>query len=291
MTIYGADERITQHVRPYDIWTERQPIIKLAPARSGSDLHQAFRVNSTTDVMLYAMGEIDGDSRYDYGWLENLDNGEIVWTMRRDVIRHAGGSHDNSVAEAYLTLEPGEYELKYISDDSHAYDDWRRDRPDHEERWGITLFSLSEHQPGAISLINATSRPEQRGESHEVSGEEVFSLVGAKNNQSMTRSIELSMKQTLHIRAIGEISQSGEYDYGWIQSEPDGNIVWKMGRANTISAGGDERFRLFDDFITLDEGVYSIHFETDESHAFGDFRDASPDFESEYGMRVVLLSE
>ncbi len=291
MTVYSTDEKASGNVRPFDIWAEREPAVKLAPARNSATFEQTFTVTETTDILVYGMGEIDGNNRYDYGWLDNLDNGEVVWSMNEDNVRRAGGSRDNSVAEEYLTLEAGRYSLNYVSDDSHSYGSWERDKPDHEERWGVTLFSLSDAESSTILITESASKPQARGETHTVKGKEVFAMLRAGNNQSEDAKIELISSSRLHIRAIGEISQSGEYDFGWIRQEPSGTIVWKMDRTNTISAGGDERFRLFDGIVTMEEGSYSIHFETDESHAYGDFRDASPDFQSDYGMRVVLLSE
>lgn len=291
MTLFASNERDAAKIRTFDVWEELKPVVKLAPAGSDVDFVQSFDVVSTTDVFLFSMGEIDGESRYDYGWLDNRETGETVWSMATAGTRHAGGNADNTIAEGYVRLVPGKYALHYKSDDSHAYGDWNRSKPDHEERWGITMFPISDNATEAIKLVATESVQKTRAESHDVAGEVIFSMLNATNDQSQFRTVDFDEEVRLHIRAIGEISQSGEYDYGWIVDELSNATVWKMTRRNTIPAGGDERFRMFDDFLEIGPGEFSIHYETDDSYSFGDFRDSSPDFPNDYGMKVVLVKQ
>ena len=290
LTLYAADRRTADRVHPFDVWEERTPIIELAPAGNDARLEQAFEVNETVDVLLYAMGEVHGDQEYDYGWLENLDTGELVWKMSAGKVQHAGGSSDNSIGEGVVRLEPGKYVLHYQSDDSHAWDSWLRRAPEHPERWGITMFPVLKDVGHSVTVLAETVPMASREETHDVSGPEIFSMVPAGNEQSYSASVEFDEAVRLHIRAIGEVSQFGAYDYGWIRNDADGEEIWRMTRSNTLPAGGDERYRLFDDIIKLEPGRYTIHFETDESHAYGDFREAAPDFQQDYGMRVVRLT-
>src|SRR5690606_20904115 len=64
----------------------------------------------------------------------------------------------------------------------------------------------------------------------------------------------LTTPTALHVYAVGEISLSGRYDYGWIERTDTGEIVWEMTWQNTRPAGGDDRNRLFDGIIDLVPG-------------------------------------
>ena len=77
----------------------------------------------------------------DYGWIENAKSGEVVWEMTYGMTFHAGGARKNRVVNTTILLDKGEYRLRYVSDDSHSYNDWNSDPPDDPTMWGITLYN------------------------------------------------------------------------------------------------------------------------------------------------------
>ncbi|ANM30457.1 hypothetical protein ABI59_14090 [Acidobacteria bacterium Mor1] len=97
-----------------------------------------FRLDAPTRVMIYALGEGDHGEMYDYGYIVDGD-GRRVWRMDYDETRHAGGADKNRSYRGDLMLEPGEYEVVYVTDDSHSFGEWNASGPDDPLAWGITV--------------------------------------------------------------------------------------------------------------------------------------------------------
>jgi hypothetical protein len=54
--------------------------------------------------------------------------------------QHAGGARKNRLFSGTIVLEKGEYDVHYVTDDSHSYMDWNATPPDDQESYGITLI-------------------------------------------------------------------------------------------------------------------------------------------------------
>lgn len=110
--------------------------------RPGNDVDRrlAFRLDKPTRIRIYAIGEGMGREMFDYGWIDNAKTGDHVWEMTYPMTFYAGGARKNRMVNTAMTLEKGEYILRWKSDDSHSYDDWNADPPDDQEYWGITIF-------------------------------------------------------------------------------------------------------------------------------------------------------
>ncbi|MDD4033622.1 MAG: sugar-binding protein [Bacteroidales bacterium] len=65
------------------------------------------------------------------------------------------------------------------------------------------------------------------------------------------------------------------FDEGRIEDE-EGNTVWEMKMEKTTHAGGALKNRRQEDTLTLPAGIYKIHYQSDESHAFGAWDDTPP---------------
>lgn len=74
----------------------------------------------------------------DYGWIENSNN-EVIWEMLAENSKWSGGSFRNQKIDTLLTLMKGSYTLKYISDESHAFDRWI-DCPPLIPFYGVKIF-------------------------------------------------------------------------------------------------------------------------------------------------------
>jgi ligand-binding sensor domain-containing protein len=97
-----------------------------------------IRIAGTYWVM--AVGEIDGVSRADFGWIEN-EAKDTVWLMSDfDHTFHAGGASKNRVEISSVTLQPGKYVLHYRTDDSHAFGKWNEAAPTQTSLYGIALL-------------------------------------------------------------------------------------------------------------------------------------------------------
>ncbi len=121
---------------------ERDKSIIAQIIRPGDDEDRTvhFRLDKPMRIRIYAIGEGMGREMFDYGWIENAKTGDNVWEMTYPMTFYAGGARKNRMVNTTLTLERGEYSLRWKSDDSHSYNDWNSDPPDDQDYWGITVF-------------------------------------------------------------------------------------------------------------------------------------------------------
>jgi len=75
------------------------------------DIQESFTLDSPQKVHIYALGEGQSGEMFDYGWIENARNGDIVWEMTYRKSRHAGGARKNRFVDTHILLEAGEYEV------------------------------------------------------------------------------------------------------------------------------------------------------------------------------------
>ena len=292
-----ADEGSAEQVRPFDPWEDREPLLELTRMENSRRERVDFRVEEPIGVLIAGLGEMRSQERYDYGWIED-DSGQPVWEMRYEDSGHAGGEARNRELQQFLTFGRGAYSLHYRTDDSHAYGDWRGDRPRNPEHWGVTIFPVDDAPPGSrFRVVNRVSehldapdRPDIPVPPHPPGlGQDVLAHIGSVGNgQSLSQEFELNSPATVLIHAQGELLPDERFDYAWIVREDDGRTVWEMTWANTSPAGMDDRNRLFEGEVTLDAGRYVVHYTSDASHAFGDFGKIAPDEADFWGIRLSL---
>jgi ligand-binding sensor domain-containing protein/serine phosphatase RsbU (regulator of sigma subunit) len=126
-----------------------------------------FTLNKKMKLFIVATGEGLLDwQMVDYGWLEN-ESGDTIWTSAN--IRETfnlSGALKNRVKAEIISLEPGNYKLRYISDDSHAYGKWNEPAPEDSAWWGIQVLEVTdkeEHNIGAL-IKNDQERPTIEGQ-------------------------------------------------------------------------------------------------------------------------------
>ncbi|MEW5798367.1 MAG: hypothetical protein AB1728_05120 [Bacteroidota bacterium] len=141
ITISGAGENFSaKNVMPYVESEAENVLVQLIKVRDDKHVRQRFTLDKTTKVRIYAIGEGVGNSMADYGWIENMKTGEVVWEMTYRTTTHAGGAKKNRLYDRYIILDKGEYEAHYQTDDSHAFNDWNDDPPSDRTHWGVTIY-------------------------------------------------------------------------------------------------------------------------------------------------------
>jgi CubicO group peptidase (beta-lactamase class C family) len=116
-----------------------QVIARIVRVLDNEDKSAAFSLTGSQEVRIFAIGEGQGGEMFDYGWIENTDNGSPVWKMQEPQTTHAGGAGKNRKIDVVITLPAGNYKLRYKSDDSHAFDNWNSLPPD-INFWGIAVY-------------------------------------------------------------------------------------------------------------------------------------------------------
>lgn len=127
---------------PY-LMRSRPIVFQVVEARNG--VHEVRRSGPLTEraqVMVYAQGEADGDRLVDHGWIQDA-SGARLWEMTPANSVHGGGDPRNRKSVATLWLEPGTYELHYVTDEAHAWGDWVGAPPEREGFYGIVVFNLA----------------------------------------------------------------------------------------------------------------------------------------------------
>lgn len=282
----------------YNPWVDREPIIQIKEVGDDQRRSAQFRVTQPVQLAAYAVGEMGDGGRYDYAWIRNNDTQETVWEMTYERTTPAGGDN-NRRALAFLEFSEGTYTVIYETDDSHSFESWRHGTPENPERWGVSLFPVAQNfDTSAVEVLGYSEEDldsDERTQVHPehphppaptLPGTQIVDLTALGNEKRVSKEFTLDQPTTLHIRALGEVSLSGRYDYGWIERAEDGKIVWEMTWQNTRPAGGDDVNRLFEGPIHLEPGTYTAHFKTDFSHAYGDFDDETPAMPEAWGISI-----
>ena len=284
-------------VMSYDPWTQTEPLISLTGVGNDALEKAQFKVHAPSTFLISSMGEITAQrSVYDYGWLERNETRETVWKMSYQNSNHAGGARKNRVETVFLDLEPGTYTIYYQSDDSHSFPRFNEEQPDHPERWGLALFPVAaEGSADAFTLLTDTWTTEhnfgddQRALYREKKKTTLVSFDRVGNDSQYSESFSLDEPSSVYVVAVGELSRSGRYDYGWIERAESGERVWEMTVKNTTHSGGKDQNRRFEGLVQLPAGEYVARYVSDFSHAFGDFDEEGPDDRTEWGMRIFKL--
>ena len=122
-----------------------EAIVAWTQLRGEVEETHAFELDKEAKLHIVALGEITRyGNQYDYGWIERIDSGEIVWEMKLNNTISAGGAEKNRRFDGVVTLPPGQYLVHYKTDDSHHYEAFHEDAPEDAQAWGITIHYVAE---------------------------------------------------------------------------------------------------------------------------------------------------
>jgi hypothetical protein len=258
--------------------TEEKNII-LQMVKIGDDEYrtQNFTLRKDASVRVYAIGE-RGSRREmaDYGWIINARTREKVWTMDVSKTEYAGGTNKNRLLDEVITLPKGTYTVGYQSDDSHSYGDWNDNPPYDPGHWGITLYGEGDSfDPKSVERNAAATEAGM-----------IAQIVGVGDGQKKSVNFSLSAPTKVRVYAIGEGENREMVDYGWIEKSENRSVVWEMTYSMTFHAGGARKNRMVNTTLLLDKGNYTLHFVSDDSHAFGDWNSEQPDDPTMWGITI-----
>ncbi|MGH7614219.1 MAG: hypothetical protein ACREMW_09315 [Gemmatimonadales bacterium] len=257
-------------------------VLALLPENPGTSERTGFELARPTDVEVYAIGELQRNGAYDYGWIQNADTRRRVWEMEYARTAPAGGAHKNRMVRDIIRLAAGRYVAYFVSDDSHDPDQWNAVPPYDPDFWGLTLRVAA---PAARAGVRAF-------EWEPVPARTIVSLTGMGDDELRSEGFTLRRPMDVRLYALGEGSNpDGEMDdYAWIVDASTRRRVWAMEYGNTEGAGGADKNRLFYGSIRLEAGSYLVYYKSDGSHSAGKWN-ASPPAESRYwGISVFPAS-
>ncbi len=255
-----------------------QTIVSLTGIGDDALRSAGFTLRGPMDVRVYALGEgsnPDGDMD-DYAWIVNTTTRRRVWEMRYDDTEAAGGADKNRLYDGTLRLEAGTYLVYYKSDGSHSFGHWNAAPPAESAYWGVSVF------PAGGRVDSSVVAPFQRSAS-----DAIAEIVRVKSDKHKRELFTLDRPTTVRVYALGEADGGEMADYGWIEDAATGDTVWEMTYRSTTHAGGASKNRVFDGTVRLPAGRFVLHYDTDGSHAYGDWNDDPPDDPEGWGITVT----
>jgi hypothetical protein len=119
-------------------------LVKMTGLRDDMRKRSKFNLDERTRIRIYAIGEGSDDEMYDYGWIVNDMTNRSVWDMTWRNTEPAGGARKNRMYDDTIILDPGKYEVYFITDGSHSFNDWNAAKPRDPVNWGITISKVEE---------------------------------------------------------------------------------------------------------------------------------------------------
>lgn len=252
-------------VDKFHIARKKQSILTITDIKNSDFQQQGFTLTQKGKFNIYAIGEAYDGMEYDYGWIVKADNSKKIWEMVYENSEHAGGAIKNRVWKAEIELDPGDYWVYFVTDDSHSPELWNANPPYDPDFYGITISGVpGEFNPKSIKeLIKLKVNP-------------IIQLTKVGNNAFVKKGFETEDDLKIRVHALGEGGDGSMFDYGWIEDVKTHKKVWEMTYNRTRHGGGGEKNRLIDEIIELPAGSYMVYFITDGSHSYPEWNTAPP---------------
>jgi CubicO group peptidase (beta-lactamase class C family) len=100
-----------------------------------------FTLEQDTDIDIFAVGGYRLGQMVDYGGIEDVSSGKLIWMMTPDRVSPAGGVGNNRQVNEQITLPAGTYRLHFRTDETHSFGNWT-DLPPDTLFWGIALYAV-----------------------------------------------------------------------------------------------------------------------------------------------------
>jgi CubicO group peptidase (beta-lactamase class C family) len=124
---------------------DRPLIAKIEGVGNGAYAIVEFTLERDTLVQVEGTGEQIAGRFWDYGGLEDVSAGELIWTMTPEQTVAAGGDPLNRQVSSSIQLDAGTYRLHYRTDGGHSAGGWVLLPPD-GFFWGIALYGTGDSQ-------------------------------------------------------------------------------------------------------------------------------------------------
>lgn len=258
----------------------RAAAIDFSGARDDAFFEQGFHLDRDTGVYIYALGESTdrGWTWADHGWIIDASTRETVWGMDGRNTTPAGGASKNRMFDGMVNLPAGDYIAYYLTDGSHSFQEWNSAAPFEPEAWGMQIAADSRRDLELADTAELTS------------GAGVLAdLTRARDDQTLRKRFTVDAPTEVEIYAVGEGTGDDMADLGYIRSLEDDRTVWEMKYRDTDPAGGATKNRAVHTRLRLEPGEYEAVFETDGSHAFGEWNADPPADPLSWGMTIRVV--
>jgi hypothetical protein len=270
---------------------------------------EGFRLPQKTKIEINATGlhQESGKRKYILGtcWILSTENRQVIWQFPPN--SYHGGRSKPETRKEEIELPAGSYEVYYSS---YPYLNVRYDWDDryrHKEHGFFgNLFEwlFGDHRGwDNYRFDRADLRDFQiivKGNGQSLTREQVFdnlekiqekafiNLQGTWDDEYLYQGFQVNKPVSLHIYAIGELRDDGQYDFGWIINTESRDRVWEMKYENTAAAGGSRKNRQIDEKINLEPGKYAVYYVTDDSHSPRAWNTAPPQDPYFWGITLTV---
>jgi CubicO group peptidase (beta-lactamase class C family) len=167
----AAQELIATYIRSFvtaapPAFTAQSPLVQIEQVGDDAYAIVEFTLAQDTSVDIYAVGEYWQyfmgviAQEVDYGGIEDVSSGELIWEMRPESALPAGGCVINRQETDRIHLAAGTYRLHYRTSMAHSFDDWWECLPPDDLFWGIALYPVG----GDVSVTTRDIIPTPRDE-------------------------------------------------------------------------------------------------------------------------------
>jgi hypothetical protein len=277
ISVADADDSAVDRHLPPTAAVDARTIVQMTGAADNVHLDKGFTLSAPMRITVYCIGEGHprDEEMADTGWIINADTRERVWGLGLNNAEHAGGAPKNRYARDTITLPAGNYVVHYVTDDSHAHDSWNAPPPYDPDAWGITVWAPTAEDARRVRPYDDERR-----------GNALVSIIRQGNDAYATQGLTVTRPLQVQVYALGEFSDHGFVDGGWITDFKSGRKIWEMSGDNTHPAGGAAKNRFADQLLSLAPGKYVVYYETDDSHAYPHWNAGPPSDPTHWGITL-----
>lgn len=228
-------------------------------------------------------------------WILNSDTRELVWEIpdAKDVDR----DRTVSTFKDKISLNAGKYEVYYSTYPDYSYmnRNWNNSHGFFDNLFGNIFYGddweIRRRDYGDLFIrIKGNGTPVTEDDvlmwQNKKTQEALINWTQLRDDFFQEKILEISKPVDLHIYAIGELRDEGQFDFGWIVNLKTREKIWELDYRHSLHAGGAEKNRLSDKQIHLEKGKYKLVFVTDDSHSYRRWNSAPPYDPSFWGVTI-----
>lgn len=276
---------------------EPRSLVDIDNLDTGDFQSSGFRLNTAQVVRVKA---VDLEARGHGGeltsaWILDAKSRRVVWTMGDSKPKRKSRGlrfYDDvldlraGVYEAYFATYADDWEptgQEEVSDEIRRL--WRRIR--------LQAVGWEDYDTAVEDLlleVRGNGRPldedEMEGERRQLRRDALIALQAHEDDATLKGAFVLDEAAVVDIYALGEASEKGVFDYGWIIDLDDRNKLWKLTYEASRWGGGSRRNRLVRKTVELPAGRYEAYFVTDDTHSPEDWSFLPPKDPAFWGLTI-----
>jgi signal transduction histidine kinase/ligand-binding sensor domain-containing protein len=155
---------------------------------------------------------------------------------------------------------------------------------------GLNIFDLKTSNFQRLASKSTRQYPEalvKEIEALSQTGQKIGLIDKVSDFEDLTQKIEVKTAGIFWVMSVGEGDANSMADFGWIQNAKN-DTIWHFGDyEQSFYAGGAAKNRIIIAPLELQKGSYSLHYKTDDSHAYDKWNADPADQTALYGIVLI----